>query len=144
MSLSTSQQSFIPHHEWGLLEFAPIHSCHRSAGVAAEEHYSHREHSSQEECGWGGVPPEKLLPLLYLCILMAPLSLPGTWLSQHLTIFMKSHSQCVISLFPALPQRLKSVGSKLCIVYQVWAVSFQRAPILWKTGGCVQPLKNCA
>lgn len=54
VSLSTSQQSW-------LLEFVPIHSSHRLAGIAAEEHYSHMEHSSREECGWGSGPSEKLL-----------------------------------------------------------------------------------
>lgn len=31
--------------------------------LAAEEHYSHREHSSQEESGWGiGLPEKPLSP----------------------------------------------------------------------------------
>lgn len=43
---------FIPTQQNQLLEFAPICSSHRLAGVAAEEHLSHRDHSSQDEGSW--------------------------------------------------------------------------------------------
>lgn len=40
-----------PQQSW-ILEFAPICSSHRLAGVTAEEHLSHRDRCSREERGW--------------------------------------------------------------------------------------------
>lgn len=140
VSLSTSQQSW-------LLEFAPVHSSHRSVELQLKNVIP----TGSIPLRWsvaGVVALLKslclLLPLLYLFILMAALSLPGTWLSVP-------HRFHEVSLpvpdfpLPSFAQWLRSMGSKLCILYQVWAVAFQRrAPTLWKTGGFVQPLKSCA